>query len=70
MPIVIDCVTFDCADPQRLAAFWTAVLGYTVRENTDGWMVLQPGSGQGPLIGLQQVPRQRSSKTACILIFR
>jgi catechol 2,3-dioxygenase-like lactoylglutathione lyase family enzyme len=25
-------ITFDCADPERLADFWAAVLGYTKRE--------------------------------------
>ena len=62
MPVHIDCVTFDCADPVRLATFWTAALGYTVRDNHDGWIVLQPTNEPGPLIGLQRVPEAKIVK--------
>ncbi|WP_432837855.1 VOC family protein [Dactylosporangium sp. CA-092794] len=30
-------VTFDCADPQRVARFWCAVLGYVVPEPPEGF---------------------------------
>lgn len=62
MPVYIDCVTFDCADPDCLAAFWTAALGYMVRDTMDGWMVLQPTNRPGPLIGLQRVPESKIVK--------
>ncbi len=62
MAIHIDCVTFDCADPVRLTAFWTAALGYTVRDNMDGWVVLQPAHTQGPRIGFQRVPESKIVK--------
>jgi hypothetical protein len=29
-------VVFDCADPERLAAFWAATLGYTLQAPPDG----------------------------------
>ncbi len=32
-------LTVDCADPRTLAAFWCAVLGYTVGEDRDGELV-------------------------------
>ncbi len=28
MSIVIEAITFDCAEPRRLAGFWAAVTGY------------------------------------------
>ena len=31
MSIVIEAITFDCADPQRLAEFWAAVTGFQVQ---------------------------------------
>ena len=70
MALFIDCVTLDCADPARLATFWIAALGYTVRDDMDGWMVLQSTNGPGPLIGLQRVPESKIVKTGCISICR
>ena len=43
----IVCVTFDCANPQRLADFWTAALaGSVVSISSDGAYV-RPRSGPG-----------------------
>jgi catechol 2,3-dioxygenase-like lactoylglutathione lyase family enzyme len=33
-------VTFDCADPRRLAAFWSAVTGYEPIEERDDFVAL------------------------------
>jgi hypothetical protein len=30
-------VTFDCADPNRLATFWAAVLGYKIQDPPEGF---------------------------------
>ncbi|MBA3292829.1 MAG: VOC family protein, partial [Geodermatophilaceae bacterium] len=30
-------ITFDCADPAGLAAFWAKVLGYQVQPPPDGF---------------------------------
>jgi hypothetical protein len=30
-------VTFDCADPHRLATFWAAVLGYKIQDPPPGY---------------------------------
>ena len=30
-------VTFDCADPARLASFWADLLGYVAQEPPDGY---------------------------------
>jgi catechol 2,3-dioxygenase-like lactoylglutathione lyase family enzyme len=34
-------VTFDCADPDRLARFWAEVLGYRLEEPPDGFATWQ-----------------------------
>lgn len=34
-------VTFDCADPHRLATFWAAVLGYKVQDPPPGFATWQ-----------------------------
>ena len=33
-------VTFDCADPRRLAAFWSAATGYAVTDERDDFVRL------------------------------
>jgi predicted enzyme related to lactoylglutathione lyase len=38
-------VVIDAADPPRLAAFWSAVLGVEVIEQADDWIQLAPGQG-------------------------
>ena len=45
MAAFLDCVTFDCADPRRLAAFWATALRYTTTEEKDEWVVVQPPEG-------------------------
>lgn len=57
-----DLVTFDVADPDRMAAFWAAVLGLveTEREDVDRWIVLSSPDGVRR-IGLQRgAPRPGS----------
>ena len=34
-------VTFDCADPARLAGFWAEALGYRLEEPPDGFATWQ-----------------------------
>jgi predicted enzyme related to lactoylglutathione lyase len=58
----IDCMTFDCADPVRLAGFWAAALDYEVRDDEDGWIVLRSTTGTGPLLGFQRVPEPKVVK--------
>jgi predicted enzyme related to lactoylglutathione lyase len=55
-------VTIDCADPRRLAGFWTEAAGYRVHWESESFVVLKPLSGEGITIGLQQVPEERVGK--------
>ncbi|MFB7873728.1 VOC family protein [Nocardia sp. NPDC056064] len=50
-------VTFDCAEPERLARFWSEVLGYEHR----GSACVDP-SGVGPRLFFQRVPEGKVVK--------
>ena len=66
----IDALTFDCADPRRLAEFWAAVLGYEVAgiEDDDAWIVDRAGAGW-PLLFLV-VPEGKAVKNRLHLDLR
>lgn len=55
-------VTVDCADPHKLAAFWTAAAGYELEADHGTFLVLCPASGEGLRMGLQQVSEPRVGK--------
>jgi catechol 2,3-dioxygenase-like lactoylglutathione lyase family enzyme len=48
-------VVIDSPDPQRLAHFWAAVLGYDVIEDSPGWVVTQDPDGGSPLLVCQGI---------------
>jgi predicted enzyme related to lactoylglutathione lyase len=58
----LDCVTFDCADPRRLATFWAAAMGYERAVDDEGWVVLRDPAGAGPNLGFQKVPEPKVVK--------
>ncbi|HEV2360602.1 MAG TPA: VOC family protein [Acidimicrobiales bacterium] len=47
MSSFIKYVTFDCADPRRLSAFWSEVTGYPVVSEEDGFVALAAPDGRG-----------------------
>src|ERR671912_151964 len=53
-------VTFDCADPERVARFWADVLGYVV--SPDVPVVCEDPTGVGPRMYFQQVPEGKVVK--------
>lgn len=53
-------VTFDCADPERVARFWCEVLGYVMPEGVD--CVAQDPTGEGPRLYFQKVPEGKVVK--------
>ena len=56
-------VTFDCADPMRLAVFWASVLGSHVDEDSTpdrAWV--EPAGWGGPNLWFQRVPEPKSAK--------
>src|SRR5204863_5715581 len=52
-------VTFDCAEPERLARFWCEVLGYVVPPPPEGFATWEDFKRSQP-------PEQRDSWFACI----
>ena len=57
----IAAITIDCANADTLIAFWSAALGYDVREDVVGCSLCDP-TGTGPAIGFQPVPEGKVVK--------
>ena len=58
-------VTFDCAEPERVARFWAEVLGYVVPEDDDydgSWCACVDPTGAGPRLYFQRVPEGKVAK--------
>jgi catechol 2,3-dioxygenase-like lactoylglutathione lyase family enzyme len=62
MSLGIGMVTIDCADPQQLAAFWSAALGVAVQADDGDFVFLERAADGGPVLGLQRVPEARPGK--------
>jgi predicted enzyme related to lactoylglutathione lyase len=57
-------MTFDCADPQRLATFWATALSYEIDAPNEaaGEMELRGPTGEGPRLGFMKVPESKVVK--------
>lgn len=55
-------VTFDCADPRRLAEFWSKATGYQIEQQSEELVTLFPGEGDQPKLLFIQVPEPRTVK--------
>ncbi|MBM7772675.1 hypothetical protein JOD54_002879 [Actinokineospora baliensis] len=57
-------VTFDCAEPERLARFWCEVLGYVVPPpgGSATWAAAVDPAGSGPRLYFQRVPEGKVAK--------
>ena len=67
---VIHGVVVDCADPERVSAFWQAVLGYEYRAKRDGWFSLRHPAGVGPHLSFDKVPEGKVVKNRIHLDIR
>ena len=64
-------IVIDCADLDRSAAFWSAVLGYTASPAATGpYRSLEPESGAGIDVLLQRVPDVKGEKNRLHLDLR
>jgi predicted enzyme related to lactoylglutathione lyase len=72
MTSVLDTVTFDCADPARVAAFWAAVLAWEIDVDDDDASIRPPGTTETPWQGLyfQKVPEGKVVKNRVHLDLR
>ncbi len=59
-----DAVTVDCRDPERLAAFWSALLGVEVRGRWQQYVGLQPMAPGLPRLVLQRTDDPRPAKNS------
>jgi hypothetical protein len=63
-------VTFDCAEPERVARFWCEVLGYVAPppeetpppEDQGAWFACTDPTGAGPRLLFQRVPEGKVVK--------
>jgi predicted enzyme related to lactoylglutathione lyase len=55
-------LVLDCADPARLAEFWSAALGYSNAGAAGAYVALSPTAGSGPKLLLQRVADPKATK--------
>ena len=55
-------VTIDCDQPERLAPFWVAALGYSVRRSSPYFVFLAPARERQPNLLLIKVPEPKAGK--------
>ena len=55
-------LVLDCGDPEALAEFWAAALGYTSVGSAGSYVMLLPAEGDGPQLLLQKVPEPKAGK--------
>jgi predicted enzyme related to lactoylglutathione lyase len=55
-------LVLDCADPDRLAAFWAPALDYVSLGDLGAYAVLVPNGRPGPKLLLQRVPEAKTVK--------
>jgi predicted enzyme related to lactoylglutathione lyase len=55
-------VTIDCADPERVARFWSALLGREPGPSQDGWVYLGHRGDPEPRLVFQPVPEPKVGK--------
>ena len=52
----------DCSDPEKLAEFWSAALGYTTLGRAGNYVLLVDAEGTRPKLLLQRVDEPKSGK--------
>lgn len=55
-------LVLDCADPDRLAEFWSAALGYVTLGGAGNYVLLVDESGEQPKLLLQRVDEPKAGK--------
>jgi hypothetical protein len=62
MPCKFTELVIDCANPNRLAEFWAAVLGGSITADEYGCVQVAAGPGQMPRLTFVEVPNAKSIK--------
>ena len=55
-------LVLDCADPDKLAEFWSQAIGYTTLGGAGSYVMLVDEAGQQPKLLLQRVSEPKSGK--------
>jgi hypothetical protein len=55
-------LVIDCADPERMAEFWSAVLDYKITEKDEDGVYIEGSPESGPGLLFQIVPEGKSVK--------
>ncbi len=55
-------LVLDCANPERLAEFWSATIGYTTLGGAGNYVLLVDPSGQQSMLLLQRVDEPKAGK--------
>ena len=55
-------LVLDCHDPEALAPFWAAALGYVSLGSVGSYVLLLPDGRPGPKLLLQRVPEDKAGK--------
>jgi predicted enzyme related to lactoylglutathione lyase len=55
-------IVLDSLDPETLAGFWAAAIGYRVARSEGVFVILMPEDGSGPPLLLQRVEEPKSGK--------
>lgn len=66
----VDTLTWDCADPRKVAEFWCAILGFELVEIDEEGAEIRDPSGEGPPILFLVVPEGKSVKNRLHLDLR
>ncbi|HEX4790482.1 MAG TPA: VOC family protein [Actinospica sp.] len=63
-------LVLDCRDPERLAPFWAAALGYCEGRFSPPYLTLTDPDGRCPELLLQRVPEEKAGKNRMHLDLR
>ncbi len=66
----IACLCIDAVDPERIAAFWSAVLGWSETERDDEVIRIASADGTAPPIDVCRVPEPKQVKNRLHLDLR
>ena len=62
MANVWSAVTIDCVDPERVARFWSSLLGREPGPSQEGWVYLGQRGDPQPRLVFQPVPEPKQGK--------
>ena len=63
MSLTLGNITFDCGEPQKVAAFWAAALGRTPAQGaSEHFVALEGGPAGSPTMFFVEVPERKTVK--------